>query len=103
MSSYFVGIGNTDDRLGQSKWASFIDEVNREIVEYATQVHFTGYSDPTRWWQNCGWMFDIEDAYKVDPLYDALRKLAKKYNQDSIAILQGETEFLAGVKAGEEA
>lgn len=93
MKSVVVGIGNTDDKLSQKEWSRFIGDVSNFIDAYATQIHFHGYSCGAATWQNTAWYFDIADK-GIKPLKKLLASAAFEYRQDSIAWLEGETEFI---------
>lgn len=87
-----IGIGNSDDKLTQLQWSNYIEAVAMMINAASYQVYFAGFSDPTAPWQNACWVIHIGD----DVLYlkRQLLNIAKRFNQDSIALTLGETELL---------
>ena len=101
-----IQIGNTDDKLSQTQWSHFVKALMYEVDEFHTQVHFFGFSEPTAPWQNCCVVFEVNQDYLnkyrhgdmeeyLEQLRMVLSDLARKYRQDSIALLVGETEFVS--------
>lgn len=88
-----VLIGNSDDKLPQSSWSTFVEWTDKAINEYCDGVHFMGYSNPAAKWQNACWVFTITEEREPE-LKAVLRKLRDKWGQDSIAYVVGKTEFL---------
>jgi hypothetical protein len=86
-----IQIGNSDDKLSQSKWADFIQELKTISITCCHQVHFTGNSHGDAPWQNFCIVAECDDLGWIDV---QLPILAKKYNQDSIACTVGTTIFL---------
>lgn len=93
-----VSIGNSDDRLTQHEWHHYHVEVDRTIRKHAATVHGAWTSDSAAPWQNAAWAFDPpESELAVTSLRVSLRLVADRYRQDSVAWLEGETEFLLGL------
>lgn len=92
MTTATIGIGNSDDKLSQIAWSNYIEAVAMMINISSYKVYFAGFSNPTKPWQNACWVIDIGD----DVLYlkRQLIMIAKRFNQDSIALTVGETELL---------
>lgn len=88
-----VQIGNTDNKLTQQEWSSFVHEVGLLLSLEVKCMHFFGGSSNWEKWQNTAWIFEIEDN-KINNLKFALQTLKIKYKQDSIAWTQGEIEFI---------
>lgn len=87
-----VQIGNSDDKLRQSRWAMFIMDTLNAVADFGG-LHFSGGSRPEAHWQNyCFVVVGLEA--KLPKLKNDLRGLAAAYNQDSIAIIVGQTEFV---------
>lgn len=100
-----IQIGNTDDKLSQERWAAFVGQLERAIQRLG-DVHFFGCSMPDSPWQNCCAVVEVEDL--VWKNYDwasfdewvkhvitpGLADLRDRYNQDSIAMTLGHTEFV---------
>lgn len=93
-----VQIGNSDDKLTQAQWHAFVSRTHGLIEAAALDVHFSGYSAPAAPWQNACWVFETTPA-TLAFLRDGLRSLAGNYNQDSVALTLGETEFVAAPDA----
>jgi hypothetical protein len=89
-----IQIGNTDDKLTQEEWSEFCNDIKAICESYEdTIIHFCASSDGSLPWQN----FCIVVEAENDVIYwmkKHLITLKVKYNQDSIAILEGDTEFI---------
>lgn len=91
MSTVYITIGNSDDKLGQAEWASFYAAVDGVIRRVAHRVHGAWVSPSTDPWQNACWCAEVprgpfggvDDAPKW--LRGQLANLASAYGQDSIA------------------
>lgn len=88
-----LGVGNSDDKLGQREWAVFLEELKDLVRRYTTKVHGWWYSEPVAPWQNA------QVAFQLDPVYHTyfraeLTALRKQYLQDSVAWTEGVTEFV---------
>lgn len=94
----FIQIGNSDDKLTQAEWASFVQEI-RDLFAHKGELIGEWFSRPDTPWQNACWMYKIKVA-DGETLREWLRELAKLYRQDSIAWTESlETEFLAPATA----
>lgn len=94
MKTVVVGIGNSDDKLSQAEWSRFVLDTGTTMTVYTKQVHFAGYSSGDNPWQNACWMADIKED-NIPYLRERLADLTEIYNQDSIALIVGETEFVS--------
>lgn len=93
MRTITVSIGNSDNKLTQRQWSEFVNHIDSLIREISAQVHFFGGSPNWERWQNTAWVFDC--AREVTPdLKNSLKEYKQMYKQDSIAYIEGETEFL---------
>jgi hypothetical protein len=94
MTTITLQLGNSDDRLSQTRWHAYVEAV-RVLLEHSPgiQVHFFGA--PPNWapWQNVAWVFTAPLAALPD-LKTALSEIRQDYAQDSIAWTQGETNFI---------
>lgn len=92
----YVSIGNSDNKLTHDEWAQFYaltDELVRTTV--TTRIYGAWHSLPAQPWVNACWAIDVPDEHVV-ALKSALRHLAKKFRQDSIAWAEApHTEFLS--------
>lgn len=95
-----IQIGNSDDKLTQAHWCSYVRDVENAIKTAfgrKPEVHFTGGSAADKPWQNYCWVFDIPAKDLVASLQVArgvLARIAAEFNQDSIAMTVGKTEFV---------
>lgn len=93
--TFYISIGNSDDKLSQQEWAEFVTEVHDAIDGSGAQVHGRWSSYPDAPWQNACWCIELTTA-KVSWLRRCLATLAQKYRQDSIAWAEAPvTEFLS--------
>ena len=90
-----VSIGNSDDKLSQGEWALFCAAVENAVRASTGSIYGIWYSTPQSHWQNMCIAFGIDGDDK--PLRRELCYLAWLYQQDSLAWLQGDTEFIKGV------
>lgn len=88
-----VQVGNSDDKLSQKDWALFCLETYRMVDGLCEQMHFQGGSQPLAAWQNACWVVTME-PFAVEHLRVQLVRLARRFQQDSIAMTVGETEFV---------
>lgn len=106
MTTVYISIGNSDDKLSQADWSSYALDVDRAFeasVRYeGARVHGRWYSLPTAAWQNACWCAEWHEdlAYVVDALRRKLASIARDYRQDSIAWAEAPvTEFIGNVDA----
>lgn len=91
-----IQIGNSDDKLSQGQWAEYVTGLRLVVVSFAPTIHFSGGSPCDARWQNFCIVGEI--AVQNLPAFDAeLRELAKSFDQESIAVIIGETAFVKGV------
>jgi hypothetical protein len=61
----YICIGNSDDKLPQERWASFIGDVDRAVGQVGAwkggQVHGRWFSAPDAPWQNAVWCLQLPD------------------------------------------
>lgn len=88
-------IGNSDDKLTQVEWVSYINEINYLIDRYAEKLYFSGYSAPTSPWQNACRVVLVSGSQQVEDLRNELKVVAGTYRQDSIALVVGKSELVA--------
>lgn len=94
-----VQIGNSDDRLTQKEWSSYIKETHRTIQKHAQQLHFTGGSSQSAPWQNYCWVFNVSGSRReckqlLVELVKELGRVRHMFDQESIAFSVGTTEFI---------
>lgn len=93
MKTIVIQIGNTDNKLTQQEWKDFCNYVHEAVSIWGGTIHFSAPSVGWADWQNAAWILAIENKY-VEFLKEDVKKLTKKFRQDSIAWLEGETEFI---------
>ena len=94
MRTVYVSIGNSDDKLSQSKWASFLTDVESLLEFECYEMHGAWFSAPDRVYQNACWCIVMTDE-DIPWAQTRLRRLAATYRQDSITWAEiEEVEFL---------
>ncbi|NEN88008.1 MAG: hypothetical protein F6K48_03400 [Okeania sp. SIO3H1] len=93
MKTVVIQIGNSDDKLPQSRWHWFIKDVQQAVRMFCEQVHFNGSSAGDALYQNYCMVAEVLESREI-ALTQNLAHLAKKYDQDSIAVTFGETIFV---------
>jgi len=95
-----IQIGNSDDKLTQREWSEFAGVVSNLVENYAVEIHFSGASLPASPWQNACWIMDARRSDRGS-IGEDLKAIAAEFNQESIAVMIGNTEFLEAAKGGE--
>lgn len=90
----YITIGNTDNKLTQQEWSSFITDVVMLVLEHTSEVHFAGFSHPSAPYQNACWCVDFADAAHRDNAWSSLAMLKTRYRQDSIAWADAQVSFI---------
>lgn len=88
-----VQIGNSDDRLSQSDWRHYVNQVHEAILVWGGVILFSAPSVGWADWQNAAWVFTMSSkGYRG--LKKDLVKIRVKSKQDWLAITPGKTEFI---------
>lgn len=80
----YVSIGNSDDKLSQSRWALYVHSVLEQVRGMAEVIHGEWYSAPDSPYQNVCVGFVLESRL-VTSLQDKLAQIREHYAQDSLA------------------
>jgi hypothetical protein len=103
-TAVYITIGNSDDKLSQADWASFVLDVDRAFqsaVQFeGAWVHGRWFSRPDEPWQNACWCAEWHEDLRhvVDALQRKLASIARAYRQDSIAWAEAQTTFIEAAK-----
>lgn len=90
----YVSIGNSDDKLTQTRWANFAEETLDAITQASEQLYGVWFSESSSPFQNACFAFSIGDLVAED-LRLALFRLRIEYDQDSVAwAVVSTTEFI---------
>ena len=94
----YVSIGNSDDKLSQSLWSSFTEQVRAELRRHATGVHGEWYSAPDAAYQNACFCVEFggrDVPNKVLLVKMNLERIRGDFQQDSVAWAEApETVFV---------
>lgn len=90
METVTIQIGNSDDKLGQADWSSFIKSTREAVGKHCGQVHFDGGASFDSQWQNVCIVAEIQPIDK-QKLQNELSLIRKAWKQHSIAVTFGET------------
>jgi hypothetical protein len=90
MTDLVFQIGNSDNKLTQQDWSDFCKEV-LALCDWFGHVHFSGGSATDSRWQNYCVCVSTDAA---TGLKNKVRECRNKYRQDSVAVLEGQTEFI---------
>ncbi len=101
MKTVVIQIGNTDDKLSQAAWSSFIVTLNRVVERACYDIHFSGGSKPDAPWQNYCVVALCGEQY-LRGLRKILRSLCERYRQDSIALTVGDTKLVKFIQRREK-
>ena len=94
MTTVYVSIGNSDDKLSQKEWAAYCVDVEAIVVTAAKAMHGKWTSPSRDPWQNACWCFEAWD-HLIERSKQNLSVLAHCYRQDSIKWdVAAEPEFL---------
>ena len=88
-----IQIGNSDNKLTQEEWSNFVNGVRYYVKTFSVSIFFDGSSPNDAPWQNHALIFgcDLENYHRIRE--HAIR-LRKQFKQDSVALLEGDTEFI---------
>jgi hypothetical protein len=90
----YAAVGNSDDRLGQRLWSTYVAEFLDLVRLHAEVVHGEWHSAPDSPYQNACVCLEV-DLEAVADLRDELAELRAQYGQDSVAwTVAHPTEFL---------
>lgn len=93
METVIIQIGNSDDKLSQADWASFIKSTREAIGRHCGQVHFDGGASFDSRWQNVCIVAEIQPIDKQN-LQDDLQRVRKAWKQHAIAVTFGKTVMI---------
>lgn len=93
MKTISILIGNSDDKLSQKQWAEFVGNIEYWVKKFCSNIHFSGGSANNLPWQNYCIVFEVEKDKEIW-IKENIIELKQKYNQNSIAWIDGQTIFL---------
>ena len=94
MKTVTIILGNSDNKLTQQDWANYVKEIQQYIIEkFALKVEFFGGSPSWLEWQNAATVFRIDEE-EIPQTIAFCKECRKRYHQESIAWIVGDTEFI---------
>ena len=93
MLTIAIQIGNSDDKLTQREWSAFVSLVDSCIKEHSQAIHFSGAAWGCAPWQNAAWVCEVLRSH-IPSLKAHVKRARQQYRQDSVAWLEGSTEFI---------
>ncbi len=90
-----VSIGNSDDKLSQSRWSKFQAATHEAVTRVCDRIHARTHSLPDQPWQNAVWVIEMDGSQTYWLIQD-LERLCRVYEQDSIALTLGNTALIDG-------
>lgn len=93
VTTVYVSVGNSDDKLTQAEWATYATHVVNTVRGYASSVHGEWYSAPASRYQNACICAEIRPDMAKHLRRD-LTEARQQFRQDSIAFAVAETEFV---------
>ena len=88
-----IQIGNSDNKLSQEEWSEFCNRLRESVNKMnGSQIHFDGGSPSDAKWQNHCVVAEIYKQH-LDSFLEEIIRTASYFNQQSIAVLEGETFF----------
>lgn len=88
-----VLIGNSDNRLTQMEWSGYAGKVNGLVRAWTYHTFFDGAPYTASQFQNHCWVFAIHKLDYQD-FEDELREIALQYEQESVAVVKGNTTMV---------
>lgn len=93
MATITIQISNSDDKLSQPEWSNYVKAVRQVIQMRASEIHFFGGSPTWEKWQNVTWIVCVAED-DIPHLKNELITIREIFNQESIAWMIGNTEFI---------
>jgi hypothetical protein len=92
---FCIQVGNSDNRLTQSQWRDFCNDIHKLIQFCEGHIHFSAPSVGWADWQNACWVFELpEDNSYLSFLKFRIKDIRELYKQESIAWFCGKLELL---------
>lgn len=99
MSVYYVGIGNSDDKLTQQEWAALQHDVMNIFDDHNVEMIGYWHSLPDSMYQNACYCI-VADLDKIPEMKGQLAALATIFRQDAIAWSEAPLTEMLGPTSG---
>lgn len=97
MPTIYLTIGNPDNKLTQEQWSWYVKDMHALVFQWSLNTHGIWFSEASSQYQNACWCLDVMGSI-IPAMKRDLAHLAHTYQQDSIAWMQGTTEFILAAK-----
>ena len=88
-----IQIGNSDDKLSQQEWSTYVKEIRLVVNEYGIETLFFGSSEGSQPWQNACWVVAVRET-DVGSMFRQITKIRKRYKQDWVAVVLGDVRLI---------
>jgi hypothetical protein len=85
MITVYVSVGNSDDKLSQDRWSTFVITVRDYLRRHATEIHGEWYSAPDAGYQNACFCIVLRDGDLAAMIRMRLAETREQFGQDSAA------------------
>jgi hypothetical protein len=85
VSTVYVSVDNSDDKLSQQDWFQFVRTVFRFLANEAHHVHGEWFSVPDSRYQNACVCVEFAPDAHLDNVRETLAHIAEQFEQDAIA------------------
>jgi len=93
-NTYILQIGNSDNKLTQKEWSEYVNKIIIVVKRHSDEIHFSGGSSNWEPWQNYCMIFTLISEDKLSLFIKILTDIKNEFNQDSVALTIGNTQFL---------
>lgn len=100
MTTVYVSIGNSDDKLSQVRWYDYCSGFRDTMLFWSGRggtvkpiVYGVWHSEPVSQYQNMCMAVELAEE-NMDDLRKSLTVLRKTFDQNSVAFAVAETEFI---------
>lgn len=100
MDTAIICIGNSDHKLTQIEWSEYVKDIDTFVDRWRFNVYFRGFPESAARWQNACWVLDARNLFGEpvglagDIFRSELGRIAKRYKQDSIALVLGDSSMV---------